>query len=53
MALKSVLKFDCAKMLQNGQAVLLCGVGLLNLHNSKQVRQRYTDFVEWLTDSRA
>ena len=40
MALKTVLKLDCAKMLQNGQTVLLCGgVGLLNLPNSKQVRQ--------------
>lgn len=35
MALKSVLKFDCAKMLQNGQSVLLCGrVGLLSLPDS-------------------
>ena len=40
-------------MLQNGQSVLLCGrVGLLKLPNSKQVRQRYTDFVEWFTDTR-
>ena len=40
-------------MLQNGQSVLLCGrVGLLNSPNSKQVRRRYTDFVERLTDSK-
>ena len=53
MALKSVLKFDCTKMLQNGQSVRLTMLsGFIKHALQDEVRQRYTDFVERLTDTR-